>query len=509
MPEDSSAHPIRWQVAARLIALAAAVITWVRWQDDWPFQKRNLVTLLIVIVTVGALLVWWLFMSRASWSLRLRVLLPVLAIAATLAAMLRVEGVSGDLLPVLVWRWQHAPASPAPTATPSTAATARLADFPQFYGPDRTGVLPGPKLVADWTQHPPKEVWRRPIGAGWSGFSVAGELCITQEQRRGEECISSFDVRTGQPRWSHSYPARYQTTIGGEGPRATPTIFKDHVFTHGSTGIVHCLDLATGKVLWMQDVVKAVRGTVPEWGAASSPLLVNDLVIVHGGEHGTHSLLALRITDGEIAWKGGRDPGYATPVLATLAGAPQILAFHHRSIAGHDPATGATLWELPWGTGNVVCASPVIAGPDQVLFSSGYGVGAELIEITRSGTGFGAKALWHSTRMKAKFSHLFLRDGCVFGLDDGIFACADLKDGSKHWRDGRYGHGQGLVIGDHYLLMSEPGELILLHPTKDAPNELARFSVLHSKTWNPIALAGELLLVRNDREAVCLSLALE
>jgi outer membrane protein assembly factor BamB len=111
--------------------------------------------------------------------------------------------------------------------------------------------------------------------------------------------------------------------------------------------------------------------------------------------------------------------------------------------------------------------------------------------------------------MKAKFAHLFVRDGCVFGLDDGIFACADLRDGSKRWRDGRYGHGQGLVVGEHYLLMTESGELVLLRPTREAPNELARWKVLNSKTWNPIALAGELLLVRNDREAACLRLSVE
>ena len=110
--------------------------------------------------------------------------------------------------------------------------------------------------------------------------------------------------------------------------------------------------------------------------------------------------------------------------------------------------------------------------------------------------------------MKAKFAHMFIRDGCVFGLDDGMFACVDLKDGAQKWKEGRYGHGQGLLVGDLYLLMGESGELVVLRPTHDAPYELARFRVFNSKTWNPIALSGNLLLVRNDREAVCLRLAL-
>lgn len=136
-------------------------------------------------------------------------------------------------------------------------------------------------------------------------------------------------------------------------------------------------------------------------------------------------------------------------------------------------------------------------------------MGAELLKLSRNDGGLQVESLWQSNRMKAKFSHLFTRDGCVFGLDDGIFACVDLKDGSRHWREGRYGHGQGLVVGEHYLLMAENGELVLLHPTREAPKELTRLRVFHSKTWNPIALAGDLLLVRNDREAACLRLPVQ
>jgi outer membrane protein assembly factor BamB len=111
--------------------------------------------------------------------------------------------------------------------------------------------------------------------------------------------------------------------------------------------------------------------------------------------------------------------------------------------------------------------------------------------------------------MKAKFAHLFARDGFLFGLDDGIFACVDLQDGSQRWKEGRYGHGQGLVVGEHYLLLAESGELILLRPTAESPNELARHRVFATKTWNPIALAGDYLLVRNDREATCLKLKVQ
>jgi outer membrane protein assembly factor BamB len=111
--------------------------------------------------------------------------------------------------------------------------------------------------------------------------------------------------------------------------------------------------------------------------------------------------------------------------------------------------------------------------------------------------------------MKAKFANLVARDGFLYGLDDGIMACLDLKDGSQRWKEGRYGHGQGLMVGDLFLLMSEGGELVLMRPTPQAPGELHKLKIFTSKTWNPIALSGELLIVRNDTEAVCLELALK
>jgi outer membrane protein assembly factor BamB len=503
-----TAQAVRWKPGVRIALMGIVTIVWVQFYEEWPFQRRNLISYEVGLAVCVALLIWWLFLSRVRLRLRLSVLGWMFVTGLVGGSLVKITGVTGDMLPIFDWRWRK-PVEIASNSAEKLQAKVPRTDFPQFYGPNRNGVLTGPKLASDWAQNPPQLVWKHPVGAGWSGFAVVGDLCITQEQQQKNECVTAYDLTTGQQRWTHSDQAHFDTTIGGAGPRATPTVVNGRVFALGATGLLNCLELATGKVIWTRDVVKAVEGKVPTWGMASSPLIVDDLVIVHGGEEGTHSLLALRCSDGEIAWKTGKTPSYATPVFATLAGVPQVLAFHHGSIEGHDVKTGAVLWQRPCGNGNVVCASPLVIGADEVLFSSGYGVGAELLKLSPKDNEVQVESLWQSTRMKAKFSHIFTREGCVFGLDDGIFACMDLKDGSKQWRDGRYGHGQGLVVGEHYLLMAESGELVLLRPTRAAPNELGRFRVFNSKTWNPIALAGDLLLVRNDREAACLRLAVE
>lgn len=517
MEDQPACRPIRWWPGACLVLLGLIVVTWTRLQSDWPFQKRNLVTYEILIVTVIALLIWWTFLSRAPKRLRLGVTFVLVGLMTVGASLFRLRGMSGDMAPILEFRWAGQASLPVNQThvkadffgEQSSQVGESVSSFPQFYGPNRDGVLPGPRLATNWTANPPQVVWRKSVGAAWSGFVIVGGMCLTQEQRGEDECVVAYSSKTGDQLWAHSEAARYYTTIAGEGPRATPTIVSNRVFTFGATGILNCLDLATGRRIWSRDVVKESGGTVPQWGATSSPLVVDDLVVVHGGVGGSHSLFAFRADDGAPVWKGGTGPSYSTPLRATLVDTPQVLAFNDGSISGHDPRTGATLWQGAWGNGNVVCASPLVVSSNRVLFSSGYGVGAELLELSRkTNGGIAVERVWKSIRMKAKFAHMFVRDGCVFGLDDGMFACVDLKDGSQKWKEGRHGHGQGLLVGDLYLLMAESGELVLLRPTPEASNELARFRVFNSKTWNPIALAGDLLLVRNDREAVCLRLSI-
>ena len=502
--------PVRWWPGIVLLLLAGISVAWVRSHDDWAFQQRNLTAAKYLIVFAILLLVWWTFFSRAPKRLRLTITFGLVGAALVGASLFRLHGTTGDLMPILEFRWAHRP--PSVESSSSAGHTVQRVEvtgsFPQFLGPDRTGVLPGPRLGTNWAAHPPQILWRRGVGAGWSGFAVVKNMALTQEQQDANECVVAYDLGSGKELWRHADPARYDNPIAGEGPHATPTVVSNRVFTLGATGILNCLDLVTGRRLWSHYVVAEAGAKGLTWGSASSPLVTSNLVIVHGGEGAGRSLYAYQIADGKPAWVGGTsDPGYASPSLAVLAGEPQVLAFNSRTVSGHNVATGATLWEQPWGNGNVVCSSPVVVSSNRVLFSSGYGVGAELFEISETAAGkFSARQVWKSIRMKAKFAHLYARDGFLYGLDDGMFACVDLQDGSQRWKEGRYGHGQGLAVGELYVLMAESGELVLLRPTPEAPNELARFRVFDAKTWNPIALAGDLLLVRNDREAACLKL---
>jgi outer membrane protein assembly factor BamB len=498
-------------------------------------------TLPILLGSVVLLAIWLIFFSRLERRLRRRTIGALVVLIATGAAALRVRGVTGDFVPVLEWRWAPraepaaellpqpnvppaatpapaaivppplAPPDPAPNPEPSAAApVAAAAEFPQFLGPDRNGAVTGVHLAKDWTARSPRLLWRRRVGTGWSGFAVANGLAVTQEQRGDREMVIAYNLSDGLPRWSHGDIARFESTIAGDGPRATPTISRGRVFTLGSTGLLNCLDLETGKRIWRRDIGTDNDARQPEWGRSSSPLAVDDLVIVSAGGSNGRSLVAYHRESGEPVWRAGDDlPSYSSPVVATLAGLRQIVVLNQSVAAGHDLTTGRILWEHSWPRHQPSVAAPLILPGNRVLLSSGYGYGSRLLGISAGEAGLRESLLWGTPRLKAKFTNLVAHEGFVYGLDDGVLVCLDPADGERRWKSGRYGHGQAILAGKLLLVQTEDGDIVLVEPRPDEHRELTRFTAFSQKTWNPPALAGRLLLVRNDVEAACYELPIE
>ena len=151
---------------------------------------------------------------------------------------------------------------------------------------------------------------------------------------------------------------------------------------------------------------------------------------------------------------------------------------------------------------------PIQISSNRVMASQGYGYGSELIQVSRTNGNWLAERVWKSNRLKSKFANLILHQGLVYGLDDGKLVCFDPQAGQRKWQGDRHGHGQMLLIGDVILLMAENGEVLLIEPSPTEEKIVAQFRAFRGKTWNPPALAGEYLLVRNDAEAACYKLPL-
>ncbi|MBS0267033.1 MAG: PQQ-binding-like beta-propeller repeat protein [Planctomycetes bacterium] len=464
----------------------------------------------------------WLWYRRWPWRARLAGVLAGILVQVAFVVLFRVEGIQGQFKVDFNWRsapvvdhGSELPSELVPTQAEENSTEWNAAgadDFPQFLGPDRTAVLHGRNLASDWTTTPPREVWRTPVGAGWSGFACVGQYAITQEQRGANECIVCYRLDDGSPVWVHADEARFESDMGGIGPRATPTIVDGRVYAVGGTGILNCLEGATGESLWHVNILEDNHGGKIAHGVCGSPLVVGDLVIVAPtGVDGT-TLAAYDRQTGARKWQGGPSrASYGSPALATLAGREQVLLVNHDGIAGNDLRTGAPLWDFPWtGDLHVNCSQPVIVDAERgrVFYGTGYGQGSVLLEIgCTKPDEFQAREIWRSPgKLKTKFTTAVRLNDYVYGLDDGILACLDLRDGKQQWKGGRYGHGQILLAGELLIVQTEPGDVVLVQPDPQKLIERGRIAALTAKTWNNPALAGRRLIVRNDREAVCYEL---
>jgi outer membrane protein assembly factor BamB len=402
------------------------------------------------------------------------------------------------------------PATPATAKTEpaARAATETPAEWPGFRGPNRDSVIRGVRINTDWSTSPPVEMWRRPIGPGWSSFAVNGDLLYTQEQRGDDEIVASHKVSTGEPVWRHRDPARFWESNGGAGPRATPTLSNGRVYTFGATGIVNALNAATGSVVWSRSAASDTGRKVPDWGFASSPLVVDDVVIV--AVSGT--LAAYDLATGHPRWFGPAHGGsYSSPHLLKIDGVSQILLLSGAGATSVEPANGTLLWEHAWPGGPIV--QPALTANGDVLISTAVstgGVGTRRIAAAQGPGGWSIEERWTSNGLKPYFNDFVVHKGHAFGFDGNILACIDLEDGKRKWKGGRYGNGQLVLLPeqDVLLVLSEEGELALVGATTDQFRELARFSALEGKTWNHPVLVRDVLLVRNGQEMAAFRLTL-
>jgi len=475
-----------------------------------------------------AFVAWAVATRRLSDGRRRATMVATILLACGVWTLVRTGGFTANFDNDLAWRWAKtpeerllaqtgaepaAPAAPAAVTTPQTEPRAPGGDrsAPAAAGAPKerlterisatpTAVPPPPaatKIGTDWSASPPVELWRRPIGPGWSSFAVRGDLLYTQEQRGHDEVVACYRASTGEPVWKHRDPARFWESNAGAGPRATPTLSNGRVYTLGATGILNALEAGSGAVIWSRNAASDTGAKVPMWGFAGSPLVVGDAVIVAA----SGALVAYDPASGNPRWFGPKGPeGYSSPQLATIDGVTQVLLLAGSGIISVAPADGKVLWEHSWKGYPIV--QPGLTGDGDVLISVSDSSGTRRIAVAHGPEGWTSKERWTSMGLKPYFNDFVVHHGHAFGFDGSILACIDLEDGQRKWKGGRYGNGQIVLLPDQDLLvvLSEQGELALVKATPDHFTELARFPALKSKTWNHPVLVGDLLLARNGEE---------
>jgi len=436
-----------------------------------------------------------------------------LVVVCALLAMVRTGGLSSKADSDLAWRWTPTAEerllaraeAPADASADASALPAAAAQWPGFRGPRRNGASPGTNIATDWSASPPVELWRRPVGPGWSSFAVRGDRFYTQEQRGEEELVACYRLATGELLWKHADRARFWEAVAGAGPRGTPTLSGERVFTFGATGLLNALDAATGAVLWSRDAAKETEAIRPDWGFTSSPLVVGDLVVV-----AVSGRLVAYDATGEERWRGPAGGGsYSSPQLVSIGGAEQIVLLSSKAGArSFSPADGKVLWEHAWPGYPIVQPAPTPDGEGLLISVADQG-GVRRLAVTRQGEQWSATELWTSTGLKPYFNDFVIHEGHAYGFDGGILAAIELEGGARKWKGGRYGRGQLLLLPDQDLLLvlSEEGELALVRADPAGFAELARRPGITGKSWSHPVLVGDLLLVRNAEEMAAFRLA--
>jgi outer membrane protein assembly factor BamB len=434
-----------------------------------------------------------------------------------------------------------------------TASGVVADDWPQWLGPERGGIWRETGILSKFSSDGPKVRWRTSIGSGYAGPAVAGgkvfitdrtldkntrnpDNAFARSRVPGEERVLCLDEATGRVLWTHAYECAYAVSYPA-GPRATPLIHEDKVYTLGTMGNLLCLNVSDGKVIWSKDFVRDYEAPMPVWGFAAHPLLDGDkLICLVGGPD--HIVMAFDKNTGKELWHtlSAREPGYCPPMIYTFGGKRQLIIWHPQAVVGLNPDDGKELWSVPFESkAGLSVPTPRQAG--DLLFITAFYDGAMMLKFAPDNPK--PTVLWkgkvHSERpdrtdtLHSIIPTPFLKDGYIYGICSyGELRCLRADTGERVWESlqatgsaktdsDRWKNAFLVPSGDRVFLFNESGDLIIARLTRQGYEEIDRAHILEPTNtmagrpvvWSHPAFADRCVFARNDKEIVCVSLAAE
>jgi len=477
----------------------------------------------------------WYRVSYVGWKL-IAALIAVTAIAAEGDRKYR------DPSPPALRPLASAPI-PAPERNPDVtfhakpkalAAGSVTHDWTSFLGPTHNAMSTETRLLHTWPKTGPKLVWEMKKGTAYSSPAISGDRLLFIHRIGKEERVECLHRETGERYWQFAYPTDFEDRYGyNNGPRASPVIDGDRVYTYGAEGKLHCLKLETGQVYWKRDLRGEFKVPQDFFGVASTPLIEGDLLIVNVGAPGGPTVAAFDKKSGKLVWGAGDQWGasYASPVPANVNGRRRIFVFaggESRPPSGGllsiDPQNGAIDFAFPWRSKSyesVNAACPLVIG-NQVFISASYKTGGALLNILPNG---GQSVAWTTQDLATHFNTAIYKDGYLYGFDgrnepDASLVCLELKTGKVMWRvnpeweeslmfDGQAQRktlgtfrGTLLWVDGKFLCLGELGHLLWLDLTPQGYKQLARAWLFPAReTWAlPVLSRGLLYVTQNSRD---------
>ena len=368
-------------------------------------------------------------------------------------------------------------------------------DWPRWRGPEGNGLSRETRWNPRALAGQPRIQWQASIGTGFSSPAVAGGYVYVMGNQNGTDTVHCLDMETGRVVWTHSYPC----ALGSyPGPRATPAVDGQVLYTLSREGHLFALEAATGRVRWQRHLVNDFGALPPSWDFAGSPVVAGDRVILNAGRSG----LALDKSSGRLLWSSPRGRGgYATPVLAEYGGRPAAVIFGESATYGVELSSGEVLWSFDWRTSNLVNAADPVVFDGKVFVASGYGKGCALYDVTKRSPA----PVWQNNLFTTHFSSFVYLDGYLYGIDGdarqaggGTLRCVDAATGREAWSQ-RLGFGSLIAVDGRLVVLNSSGTVVVAEATPAGYRELSRASLPRDQYWSPPAFAGGRLFIRNLR----------
>lgn len=393
------------------------------------------------------------------------------------------------------------------------ALTPRPFDWPQWRGPERTGISKETGLLKSWPPNGPPLLWKSAdIGAGYSTPAVADGYVFGLSFRGKNEVVWVLDDSNGKQVWSQRIADAKGTKApqGSEGSHSTPTIDGDAMYVEGVHGDIACLDVRNGSTRWQKNLERDFGGQEPIWGYSESPLVDGDKVIFTPGG-GSATLVALNKTTGDVIWKspvpGGNTAAYASAVPATIDGERQYVQMLHQGVVGVSARDGRFLWRYDHPANSVAnCTTPIFW--DQFVFeASGYNNGGGVARILRQGDQFTAQEQHFTKHMKNHHGGVVLIDGYLYGANDpDMLTCLDAKTLKVLWEDRKPGKGSISAADGRLYHRNEGGPIVLIEARPKGYSERGRFDQpgrSPKSAWPHPVIANGKLYIRDQGLVLC------
>lgn len=387
------------------------------------------------------------------------------------------------------------------------ASSVRAADWPQFRGPDRNAISAETGLVDGWGEGGPKELWRVPIGAGFSGITAVGDRVFTLDSDNEREYAAAYEAGSGSRIWRTDIGGLFENDFGN-GPRSTPTYDGGALFLVASLGHLTSLDAESGELRWRRDLREDFSSPLPDWAFSSSPLVIGDSVIVEIGGTEDRTIGAFHRDTGELQWTGGSgEIAYSSPIVVPFNNVTQIVFLTKAGLSALS-TSGETLWTSEFVPElGIKPAPPVFVAPDLIFASASYDAGAKAVRMIAEGDAIKVEDVWQHQLMRNHFNGSVEVEGHLCGFDKAFLKCIDAGTGEQTWIKRGLGKGSLIVADGKMIALSERGKLVLLEANVERPMELASHQALTGRCWTRPTLSDGVLFLRNGTEMVAFDLS--